>query len=325
MDRESDIETKYHKLATEYSKVRSQAAVLKKAVLDEQTKNIELTDLVKKHEQTMRKRDQEIESLVFRNEQLTKRIMVLQQDLQNNSSTKKNKNKPAEISSYNEVVDVVNEELQKKIVENAQLFNTVAERDLEIFDSKEKIKNLEESLCNLQKEYDRKETCLVQDKNKYETEIKQLRSLVDQLTSNTSTKACGKSDETNADFWKNEAERWKTECDFLRSKPDSSDKLTNYYELQLSKILEKNILLESEIKTLWADNICLKTRLEHVTSEHCKLKENIEVSYEELITTNKNYKSQLDAMTEHLAAQNEKIANQCDEIQVLRHKLSLKK
>lgn len=74
----------------------------------------------------MRKRDQEIESLVFRNEQLTKRIMVLQQDLQSNASTKKNKNKQTEISSYNEVVDVVNEELQKKIVENAQLFNTVS-------------------------------------------------------------------------------------------------------------------------------------------------------------------------------------------------------
>lgn len=126
-------------------------------------------------------------------------------------------------------------------------------------------------------------------------------------------------------FWKNEAEKWKAQCDLLRSKPDSSDKLTNYYELQLSKILEKNVLLESEIKTIWAENICLKNRLEHITSEHCKLKENMEVSYEELVTTNKNYKSQLDAMTEHLAAQNEKITNQCDEIQVLRHKLSLKK
>lgn len=105
--------------------MRSQAAVLKKAVLDEQTKNIELTDLVKKHEQTMRKRDQEIESLVFRNEQLTKRIMVLQQDLQNNTNAKKNKNKLTETSSYNEM-DVVNEELQKKIMENAQLFNTVS-------------------------------------------------------------------------------------------------------------------------------------------------------------------------------------------------------
>ncbi|KAJ8935128.1 hypothetical protein NQ318_015783 [Aromia moschata] len=53
MEKETDIEAKYHKLAAEYSKVRSQATVLKKAVLDEQTKNLELNDLVKKHEQTM--------------------------------------------------------------------------------------------------------------------------------------------------------------------------------------------------------------------------------------------------------------------------------
>lgn len=51
----------------------------------------------------------------------------------------------------------------------------------------------------------------------------------------------------------------------------------------------------------------------------------MEKSNEELHTTTENYKSQLDAMTEHLAAQNEKITQQCDEIQVLKHYLSVKK
>ncbi|KAJ8935129.1 hypothetical protein NQ318_015784 [Aromia moschata] len=59
-------------------------------------------------------------------------------------------------------------------------------------------------------------------------------------------------------FWKDEAERWKAECDLLRSKPDSSDKLTNYYENQLSTILEANVMLRSEIKTLWAENMALE-------------------------------------------------------------------
>lgn len=66
----------------------------------------------------------------------------------------------------------------------------VAEKDLEIFDYKEKIKNLEESLCSIQREYDRKEACLIQEKNMYEREIKDLRNLTGQLTGDSSTRDC---------------------------------------------------------------------------------------------------------------------------------------
>lgn len=61
---------------------------------------------------------------------------------------------------------------------------------MEIVDNKEKIKNLEESLCNIQREYDRKEGWLIQEKNKYETEIKDLRNLMGQLTNDISTIDC---------------------------------------------------------------------------------------------------------------------------------------
>lgn len=84
-------------------------------------------------------------------------------------------------------------------------------------------------------------------------------------------------------------------------------------------------MLHSETKTVRAENEALKARLENLTSEYSELKNNLEKSYEELMTTNNNYKSQLDAMTEHLAAQNEKITKQCDEIQFLKHKMSQKK
>lgn len=126
-------------------------------------------------------------------------------------------------------------------------------------------------------------------------------------------------------YWQTEAERWKIECEILKSKPSSNDKLTTFYETQLSQILESNALLKSETKTVWAENISLKARLENITLEHSKLKNSLESSYEELMTTNNNYKGQLDAMTEHLAAQNEKITKQCDEIQFLKHKLTSKK
>jgi protein phosphatase 1 regulatory subunit 21 len=55
--------------------------VLKKAVLDEQTRNAELRDVLKEKEQILRKAEQEMDSLTFRNQQLTKRITVLQDEL----------------------------------------------------------------------------------------------------------------------------------------------------------------------------------------------------------------------------------------------------
>lgn len=105
--------------------VRSQATVLKKAVIDEQTKNMELKELIKDLEQKIRKHDQEMESLTFRNEQLTKRISVLQQELQVNSHGKKSKNKQAENTGHPVDYGVLDEELHKKILENAELVSTV--------------------------------------------------------------------------------------------------------------------------------------------------------------------------------------------------------
>lgn len=98
---------------------------MKKAVLDEQTRNADFNEQIKNLEQTVRIRDQEMESLLFRNEQLTKRIAVLQQELQISNNTKKGKNKPNEIAS-NIDTSLFNEEFQKKILENAQLSSSVS-------------------------------------------------------------------------------------------------------------------------------------------------------------------------------------------------------
>jgi len=63
------------------SQIRAQAGVLKKAVLEEQTRNAELRDVLKEKEQILRKAEQEMDSLTFRNQQLTKRVTVLQDEL----------------------------------------------------------------------------------------------------------------------------------------------------------------------------------------------------------------------------------------------------
>lgn len=117
-----DLQIKYQKVATEYSKVRAHVSVLKKAVLDEQTKNSELRDLLKEREQCLRKAEQEMDSLSFRNQQLTKRVTVLQEELESLSKVKKGKSKVTDSNSScnNELME---EELHKSITENAKLLS----------------------------------------------------------------------------------------------------------------------------------------------------------------------------------------------------------
>ena len=77
------LTAKYTKLASEYSKLRAQLGVLKKAVLEEQAKNVEASEVLKQKEQALRKTEAEMDSITFRNQQLTKRVEILQDDLEN--------------------------------------------------------------------------------------------------------------------------------------------------------------------------------------------------------------------------------------------------
>lgn len=120
-------------------------------------------------------------------------------------------------------------------------------------------------------------------------------------------------------------EQWKTECELLRSKPTSNEQLSEYYESQIKEMLETKQMCLSETKTLWAENTALCQRLENLQFENREIESQLEIRKEELNVTNQSYKVQLDAMTEHLAAQNDKITQQSDEIEMLRHKLLSKK
>lgn len=95
-------------------------------MLEEQTKNLELKELMNEQEQKLRKHTHEMESLTFRNDQLAKRISVLQQELQQNTSSnvKKGKTKTTDSSAPSSLT-IMDEELHKKILENAQLMSTV--------------------------------------------------------------------------------------------------------------------------------------------------------------------------------------------------------
>lgn len=126
----ADLQAKYQKLAQEYSKLRAQNQVLKKAVVDEQGHGTSLKEELKMKDQSVRKLQQEMDSLTFRNQQLAKRVALLQEELvTTEAKVKKSKQKgadsPAPLNQQRQ--NVFDEDLQNKIEENERLHKQVQE------------------------------------------------------------------------------------------------------------------------------------------------------------------------------------------------------
>ncbi|KAH9500952.1 hypothetical protein Btru_069302 [Bulinus truncatus] len=148
----ADLPGKYQKLAGEYAKLKAQIPVLKKAYLDEQGEVNQLKELLKERDQTVRKYEQEVDSLTFRNQQLSKRVVILQEEAAETNNKKKQKNKsepttPERFGAHNGETNVFNEELQNKIEENAllhkQLQELSAQFDAHVRELQEQIKEAE--------------------------------------------------------------------------------------------------------------------------------------------------------------------------------------
>uniref|UniRef100_A0A182Q9R2 Protein phosphatase 1 regulatory subunit 21 N-terminal domain-containing protein n=1 Tax=Anopheles farauti TaxID=69004 RepID=A0A182Q9R2_9DIPT len=151
---EAENSNKYQKLATEYSKLRAQASVLKRAVLDEQNKNSSMRETLRLKEASLRKSEQEVDSLGFRNKQLERRVAALQENLEHelkkasSGKTLKTKSSNNELNAAGPGTDasVIAEELQKKILENAQLSNSVEDRSAEVKQLQNRIEGLNREL-----------------------------------------------------------------------------------------------------------------------------------------------------------------------------------
>lgn len=144
--------TKYHKLASEYSKVRAQATVLKRAVLEEKKNSAALRESLKESEANLRKSVQEVDSLGFRNKQLERTVASLQLDLEElrKSNTKGHKSKNASINDSivapTADTQVLREDLAKKIVENSQLMMQMEDRNAEIKQCQVRMEDLNREL-----------------------------------------------------------------------------------------------------------------------------------------------------------------------------------
>lgn len=104
--------------------MRAQATVLRRAVLEEQSKNSNLKETLRSKEICLRRTEQEVDSLCFRNEQLLRRVSTLQDDLDSEIKNKKHKRRT---DSNKQSVDksVIDEDLEKKIVEISELTSQV--------------------------------------------------------------------------------------------------------------------------------------------------------------------------------------------------------
>lgn len=152
----ADLHGKYQILATEYAKLKSQIPVLKKAVIDEQAKEAQLKEAILEKEQSVRRHEQEIESLTFRNQQLSKRVTVLQDELDKMAVSGRKKGRSDSSAGLQLLASadgggagnrvgggggVLGEELQQKIAENEALHRRLAElerrRELELSELRE--------------------------------------------------------------------------------------------------------------------------------------------------------------------------------------------
>ncbi|EDW33920.1 GL21870 [Drosophila persimilis] len=159
---------KYQKLASEYSKLRAQATVLKKAVLEEQAKEGGLREQLQQYATSLRRTEQEVDSLGFRNKQLESRVSQLQQEISVHEQQRKKKDKEpasrrgllggtkldvgdaasAETSHEANAAQetLLFEELQKKIMENAQLTSLIDDKQRDLLLHTERIATLSQKL-----------------------------------------------------------------------------------------------------------------------------------------------------------------------------------
>lgn len=109
---------------------------MKRAVLEEQNKNSVLRESLQVKEANLRKSLQEVDSLGFRNKQLERTVASLQQDLEGlqkvNTKGHKSKNATINDSITSPDTKLMQEELEKKILENAQLMMQMEDRHAEI-------------------------------------------------------------------------------------------------------------------------------------------------------------------------------------------------
>nr|CAG8577632.1 5376_t:CDS:10 [Entrophospora candida] len=145
-----ELAEKYQKLFTEFSRIKAQHSVLKKAVIKERATNDTLKEECKTKEQELRISLQQLDLLTFHNQRLTKRIECLQEPttlVKRLSPVWLMGSAKKELERSKITLETISKELQRKIEENEklhkELFDVNSTYTEHENDLKEKISKLE--------------------------------------------------------------------------------------------------------------------------------------------------------------------------------------
>ncbi|CAH2045925.1 unnamed protein product, partial [Iphiclides podalirius] len=262
-----DIQAKYQKLAAEYSKLRVHVKVLKKGVLDEQARNNELREVLKVKERVIRQDALEIDSLTFRNQQLTRRVSVLQDELDAlqvklNKKTKSKSDDKQTTSNATAPMDsgLLQEELQKKIIESAQLASQLSDKTFEVAQLRASLEDYQKHLNESESKY-KCEIAKLKNKNQ-EIQFALEEAQKDRLGSNLNKGLAGTSSQAascNGDFLSEGG-----------SLIGSEDALSSVDELNINELGTKAITLEQENQKLRMEYDILQMENESLKLEVAK-------------------------------------------------------
>ena len=280
-----NIQEKYQKLATEFAKLRAQNAVLKKAVIEGQDSQKSLEERLKQREQTIRKYEQELDSLQFRNDQLSKRVGILQDELAGSSTSAKSKTtKPPNQNPFAE--DVAAEELQLKIEENArlqrELFESNQKHRASVLDLQEKLESYEKNTTSHQRiidENNEKHKITVQklQEEKAMLEARLQKCLEDLKT--VSIKA-EKSEQQAHVFNKKLAAKYEIASRIVSQKINFND--TNYKDLNKLNVPPHDRKRQSKIKKLVGEALdLLRIFLAGLSDYHTYMEQRIRILFDE--------------------------------------------
>lgn len=161
--------------------------MLKRAVLEEQNKTGGLRESVRSKEIDLRRVEQEVESLSFRNKQLEHRVASLQEDLSKDAAKKgskgsksKSNSDPSPLGPSSSELDctLLSEELQKKIIECAQLTSMVADKTTEMSLQSFRIDELEQLIRSTSADRTSKEDALRKQIERLECKNRELEAKV---------------------------------------------------------------------------------------------------------------------------------------------------
>ncbi|CAG8623527.1 11362_t:CDS:10 [Acaulospora morrowiae] len=180
-----ELAEKYQKLFSEFSRIKAQHSVLKKAVIKEQETNAALQDECKTKERELRSSTQQLDLLTFHNQRLTKRIECLQDSGAARlspgwlvGSAKK------ELEKSKVTLEVTSVELTRKIEENEKLHKELYEVNglytQHVNDLQAKIADLEKKTEDLQDELTRSHIASEEALNTIRQEKRELDSELDQ-------------------------------------------------------------------------------------------------------------------------------------------------